>query len=409
MRLAWLVLALTTRPAAAITITIDYTYDTSNFFAGGNPQGAAAGAQAKAALEAAASYYSAILVDTFDPITIPGTYHSTVQNSTTAVDWTWQAQFQHPASTTTNLVSVTNPTIGTDQFRVYVGARALDLGTAGKGGPGSYVTALTHVTGSGGINSGDQNNINAITASLNSAITTRGESSGFSDWGGVIAFDNDGSTPWFFNHLGTPSGNVTDFYSVALHELEHTLGFGVSTNWTSLVDNSKFVGLNAEHQYGDKPIPVAAAPNQGHWDYGIQSVVYGTTTAQETLMDPDIQNGTRKKVTALDAAALQDIGWSIAAAPGVNGDYNNNGIVDASDYAVWRKRLNQSVTLPNDTTPGAVTAVDYTVWRANFGKSATGSGSGSSLVDSGVPEPTSGLLAILLVVGIYFNRSLLRR
>ena len=106
---------------------------------------------------------------------------------------------------------------------------------------------------------------------------------------------------------------------------------------------------------------------------------------------------------------MQDIGWSLGPAPGVNGDYNNNGVVDAGDYAVWRKRLNQNVTLPNDTTPGTVTAADYTVWRTNFGKSASGSGSGTLLASGEVPEPASGLLALMLAMCVYFNRSTLRR
>jgi hypothetical protein len=53
-----------------------------------------------------------------------------------------------------------------------------------------------------------------------------------------------------------------------------------------------------------------------------------------------------------------------------NGDYNNNGTVDAADYVVWRRNLNQSVTLPNDPTPGTVDANDYNVWRTNFDNSA---------------------------------------
>jgi hypothetical protein len=126
-------------------------------------------------------------------------------------------------------------------------------------------------------------------------------------------------------------------------------------------------------------------------------------------MDPDLLNGTRKKLTALDAAALQDIGWLLGPAPGLNGDYNSNGVADAGDYVVWRKRLDQNVTLPNDTSPGTVKAVDYTVWRSNFGKVSSGSGSGSLLAGGEIPEPTSALLALMLAIGVYFNRSLHRR
>lgn len=57
-------------------------------------------------------------------------------------------------------------------------------------------------------------------------------------------------------------------------------------------------------------------------------------------------------------------------AGGPAGDYNNNGIVDAADYTLWRDNLNTSATLPNDTTPG-VTQNDYNVWKANFGSSGS--------------------------------------
>ena len=52
------------------------------------------------------------------------------------------------------------------------------------------------------------------------------------------------------------------------------------------------------------------------------------------------------------------------------GDYNNNGIVDAADYVLWRN----GGPLQNDPTPG-VQPADYDVWRAHFGQTA-GSGSG---------------------------------
>lgn len=46
----------------ALTIEVDYTYDSSQFFTtSGNPQGASGAASAKAALEAAAARWSAII------------------------------------------------------------------------------------------------------------------------------------------------------------------------------------------------------------------------------------------------------------------------------------------------------------------------------------------------------------
>jgi len=82
---------------------------------------------------------------------------------------------------------------------------------------------------------------------------------------------------------------------------------------------------------------------------------------------------------------------------GIAGDYNNNGVVDAADYVVWRN-AGPADTLPNDSTPGSVSSADYDVFKANFGKTA-GSGSGAS--NTAVPEPsTIVLLALGLVVGM---------
>jgi hypothetical protein len=73
------------------------------------------------------------------------------------------------------------------------------------------------------------------------------------------------------------------------------------------------------------------------------------------------------------------------------GDYNNNHVVDAADYTVWRDNLNKSVTLPNDSTPGTVVAADYDVWKSHFGQTASG---------AAVPEPTT--LALNLIALLFF-------
>ena len=75
---------------------------------------------------------------------------------------------------------------------------------------------------------------------------------------------------------------------------------------------------------------------------------------------------------------------------GLPGDYNNDGLVDAADYTVWRDHLG-TMTLPN-RDPGAVGLVgqsDYLVWKTHLGTSDTGSA-------TAVPEP-GGLFLILLV------------
>ncbi len=49
------------------------------------------------------------------------------------------------------------------------------------------------------------------------------------------------------------------------------------------------------------------------------------------------------------------------------GDYNNDGTVDAADYAVWRNNLGSPNSLPNDDTPGVdqadYAALEDSLWR----------------------------------------------
>lgn len=83
-------------------------------------------------------------------------------------------------------------------------------------------------------------------------------------------------------------------------------------------------------------------------------------------------------------------GWNpvIAAFPNLPGDYNNDGLVNASDYTVWRDNLGASVTLWGDTTPGSVTQADYYVWRSYFGQTIAAPQAAAMIV----PEPGSALI-----------------
>jgi hypothetical protein len=82
------------------------------------------------------------------------------------------------------------------------------------------------------------------------------------------------------------------------------------------------------------------------------------------------------------------------------GDYNNNGVVDAADYALWRANQGTNHAIPNDPIGGTIGAAQFAQWRAHFGQTA-GSGSGAIVSGGAVPEPATLGLMILAAVGAW--------
>ena len=73
--------------------------------------------------------------------------------------------------------------------------------------------------------------------------------------------------------------------------------------------------------------------------------------------------------------------------PGLEGDFNGDGKVDAADYVVWRKSGG-----PPD---------GYTAWRTNFGRT---SGSAAGQVAAAVPEPAPLALAAIGLFAVFRMR-----
>ena len=360
--------------AQAMQIKLDYSYDSNNFFGAGNPSGAAAGAYAKAALEAAASFYSEILNDTLSAVSAPAPFVSSASNGT--VNWNWTMHFKNPS----NGVNLTLPSqrINANEYRIYVGARSISGNTLGIGGPGGFGWSSVP---SGTFAPSEITQIEQITEQFGNTVTTRGETSGFSSWGGAVTFDRDAAANWHFNYPAEPTGNKNDFYSVAIHEMAHALGLGASEQWNNWVSNSRFTGPAVVAEYGG-PAPLKCSGGCGHWAEGTQSTILGTSIPQEAAMDPTVTNGTRKVLTTLDAAALTDIGWEVVAPSFHPADFNTDGVVDGLDAGQWQGDygLNGDSDANNDNRSNGL---DLTYWQRAFRQAAP--------VYS-APEPASSIL-----------------
>lgn len=89
----------------------------------------------------------------------------------------------------------------------------------------------------------------------------------------------------------------------------------------------------------------------------------------------------------------------------LSGDFNDDGVVNLADYAVWRNQFGALTALPNESaSPGVVDTDDYATWRDNFG--ATSATSTIGLAEySTVPEPST----LLIVTGGVMLRGIAQR
>ncbi|MEQ8847496.1 family 10 glycosylhydrolase [Botrimarina sp.] len=75
----------------------------------------------------------------------------------------------------------------------------------------------------------------------------------------------------------------------------------------------------------------------------------------------------------------------------LEGDYNDDGLVDAADYTLWRDTFLQFGDLPADGNgDGFIGNADYDLWAANYGASAANAAT--------IPEPAA--VALLAALGL---------
>jgi hypothetical protein len=188
-----------------------------------------------------------------------------------------------------------------------------------------------------------------------------------------------------FYRIESPGGALSQsgWNSLSDQNLDST-GTGVGESWDESGGANQF-GLSEIFLEGSSTLASGASYNLGN---AFNPAIFG----------PGTNGDLRFFIVDQLGETLRGRIEYVTTSAEVPGDYNNNGIVDAADYVLWR---NGGPLQNEGVTPGNTTPEDYEFWRTRFG-ATSGSASGVVIGDAvgdAVPEPASaGFLLVSIIV-----------
>lgn len=317
-------------------------------------------------------------------------------DGTTPINGTVQARFGNIA-----LNADSSSTFIGSQFRILLGA-TVSVGSNGAfGDAGSLVAVEADSTLDTGVHTIEQRFVSTDgTIRGNGVLTNEG------DWSitGVVA--PGGETPTAsdaltFDFSGAAVGNTLQFETGSTIDLALDAGLASSTvdvlgpafgGVTDIVldDNTfNFTDLSA-----------------GSLTEGAYVLIDGDANTSFTLGSVATTGLTGFSGSTISVVGDDLVLNLVAGADPLLGDYNDDGIVDAADYTVWRDNLGLSNAALNgnglNDASGLVVPAEYLLWFEKFGDAAASSAAAA------VPEPTMlSMLACALAVSGLFGRGTL--
>ena len=293
---------------------------------------------AKAAVDAAAASLSSFITSTLTAISSSGTPNATnitgTWGSTTATA-EWGYTYDNPSNGAA--MDIFAPSVAANTIKIFVGMSELSGanlsfgGTAGaslstwaSGGETELAGAVSQMSALSNtyMRRGSSLLVETITDTLTMGTTTASYSLSYAPAYGALTFDidtnNDGSTDtlaqmdafWHFDATTPVPAGKMDFYSVALHEMVHAIGLGSSATWDSMHSGTKWLGAKAIALNGGTGAGLISADGS-HISQSIVSTSLVDGISQTALLAQSLPNGTRRQLTAMDAAILQDLGFIV--------------------------------------------------------------------------------------------------